>query len=61
MLSAVYLSSGKGFAVDGDIEVIDDLKRGALYRFRSGMEWVLLPVGQVVAWVYDEKPENEAD
>jgi hypothetical protein len=60
----VYAKNGNRLPIDGEVEVIHREKLthkvaiGWSYRFKSGETWMLLPIDQVDAWVFDDKPEG---
>jgi hypothetical protein len=61
-LKAVYVKNIGRLPIDSELEVIMREKAqftealGWTYRFKSGDEWVLLPLDQVAAFVYDDRP-----
>ena len=61
---AVYVKGGGRLSIDSDLQVVMREKArfteslGWSYRFRSGEEWVLIPLDQVSYFVYDAEPEG---
>jgi hypothetical protein len=62
--SAIYTTSGHRLPVDSEIEVVLREKAryrvglGWTYRFKSGEEWILLPLDRIDAFVFERKPEG---
>jgi hypothetical protein len=65
--SAIYTTSGLRFPVDSEIEVVLREKArykvglGWTYRFKSGEQWILLPLDQVDAFAFEKKPEGQTE
>lgn len=52
--------------VDGEVKVVNREKArhkvalGWSYRFRSGDEWILLPIDETAAFVFENEPDGVA-
>ena len=61
--TAAYVKGVGWRPIDSPLEVVMREKNsfteglGWSYRFKSGLEWVLVPLEEVTVFVYDEKPE----
>lgn len=62
--SAVHTKHGGRLPVSSQIEAVQREKArflvglGWSYRFRSGGEWVLVPLDEVAFWIFEGKPEG---
>jgi hypothetical protein len=60
---AVYVQDVGRIPVDSEVEAVMREKArfteslGWSFRFKSGNEWMLIPLQFAVAWVYDERPK----